>query len=74
MQLQEHLDHEFNSQYDDVRERYHLEMEDLRLYAEAEQEYYEYMSKVQAAGFGEDDEAYEAEWERTIEYYGNQGI
>jgi uncharacterized protein YeaO (DUF488 family) len=50
-QLQEHLDHEFGAQYDDVRERYASEIQ-----------------KVYDAGYGDDDQAYEADWKRTIEY------
>ena len=72
-QLQEHLDHEFGAQYDDVRERYANEIQDMRDYAESEQEHYEYLWKVQEAGFGDDYEAYEAEWQRAFNYYKNQG-
>ena len=68
LQLQEHLDHEFGAQYDDVRERYASELKDLRMYEESEREYYEYMQKVYDAGFGEDDDAYEAYWKRSLEY------
>ena len=70
----EHADHEFGAQYDDVRERYASEMRDLEIWAESEQEHYEYMQKVYDAGFGEDWESYEAMWKRTIEYYENQGL
>lgn len=72
--LQEHLDHEFGARYDDVRERYASEIRDLQMFAESEQEHYEYMQKVYDAGFGEDWEAYEAMWKRTLEYYENQGL
>ena len=71
---QEHADHVFGAQYDDVRERYASEIQDMRDYAESEQEHYEYMQKVFEAGFGEDCDAYEREWERTLNYYENQGI
>ena len=30
-QLQEHLDHEFGAQYDDIRERYASEIRDLEI-------------------------------------------
>ena len=71
---QEHADHVFGAQYDDVRERYASEIRDLEMFAESEQEHYEYMWKVKEAGFGEDCDAYEREWERTLNYYENQGI
>jgi len=71
---QEHADHVFGAQYDDVRERYASEVRDLEMFAESEQEHYEYMWKVKEAGFGEDCDAYEREWERTLNYYENQGI
>ena len=58
-QLQEQLDHEFGAQYDDVRERYATEIQDMRDYEESEREHYEYMQKVYEAGFGDDDQAYE---------------
>ena len=56
------------ARYDDVRERYHRELEDLRHDACIENEYYEYLWKVKEAGYGEDDDAYEANWRRTIQY------
>ena len=71
---QEHANHVFGAQYDDVRERYASEVRDLEMFAESEQEHYEYMWKVKEAGFGEDCDAYEREWERTLNYYENQGI
>ena len=58
-QYQEHMDHEFGAQYDDVRERYSAEIKDLEMYAKSEEEHYEYMGKVYEAGFGDDSEAYE---------------
>jgi hypothetical protein len=64
---QEHADHEFGAQYDDVRERYASEIQDMRDYEESEREHYEYMQKVYEAGFGEDCEAYEAYWKRLEE-------
>jgi len=65
----EHADHVFGAQYDDIRERYASEIADMRAYEESEREHYEYMWRVQEAGFGDDYEAYEANWARTIEYY-----
>jgi hypothetical protein len=56
------------ARYDDVRERYHREIEDMRRESETDNDYYEYMWKVKEAGFGDDDEAYEANWLRTIQY------
>tara|TARA_B100000287_G_C20657220_1_gene788931 strand:- start:220 stop:441 length:222 start_codon:yes stop_codon:yes gene_type:complete len=53
------MEHEFGAQYDDVRERYHAEMLDIKAYEEAEEDYHEYMTKVYNAGFGDDSEAYE---------------
>lgn len=54
---------------DSIRERYHREAEDMRRESEIDHEYCEYMQKVQDAGFGTDDEAYEASWKRTLDYY-----
>ena len=71
---QEHADHVFGAQYDDVRERYASELRDLQMWEHSEREHYEYMQKVYDAGFGEDCDAYEAMWKRTIEYYENQGL
>ena len=68
--MQEHADHEFGAQYDDVRERYASEVRDLEIWAESEREHYEYMQKVYDAGFGDDWKAYEAyhkEWIEALE-------
>ena len=65
---QEHADHVFGAQYDDVRERYAAELEDLRQDDLQYQWYTGYMTKVWDAGFGTDDEAYEASWKRTFAY------
>ena len=72
-QAQEHADHVFGAQYDDVRERYHAERLDMEMYDASEREHYEYMQKVYDAGFGDDEEAYEAYWKRTLDYYEQQG-
>jgi hypothetical protein len=66
-QQQEHADHVFGAQYDDVRERYASEIKDLEMYAKSEEEHYEYLGKVYEAGFGDDCEAYEEYWKRTME-------
>jgi len=65
---QEHANHEFGAQYDDVRERYASEIQDLRDYEESEREYYEYLQKVKDAGF-ETEEEYEAYWKRLEEQH-----
>jgi len=67
-QLQEHLDHEFGARYDDVRERYASEIRDLEIDNLITADHYEYMQKVYDAGYGDDSDAYEADWKRTIEY------
>ena len=61
---QEHANHEFGAQYDDVSERYASEVQDLRDYEESEREHYEYMQKVKDAGFGEEYTAYEC-WRKA---------
>ena len=66
--LQEHLDHEFGARYDDVRERYASEIQDMRNYEASEREHHEYMQKVYDAGHGDDSDAYEADWKRTMEH------
>ena len=70
-QLQEHLDHEFGARYDDVRERYASEIAYMN---EADEEYGDYMQKVYDAGYGDDDEAYEANWKRTIAYFEERNL
>jgi len=72
-QLQEHLDHEFLSHYDDVRERYASELEDLRQDDLQYEWHQEYMTRVYEAGFGDDSDAYEDSWVRTLNYYEKQG-
>ena len=54
---------------DAIRERYWREAEDMRNESLMSDEYQEYMQKVYEAGYGEDWEAYEAYWKRTLEYY-----
>lgn len=68
-QLDEHIEHAFGSRYDDMRERYAAELQDLRADDMMRQWYEEYMSKVWNAGFGTDDDAYEAYWSRALKYY-----
>jgi hypothetical protein len=67
---QEHMDHQFDSQYDDIRERYHDSIIGLDS-GDEWREWYEhdqYMQTVKDAGYGQDVEAYEANWLRTMEY------
>ena len=59
---------------DAIRERYHREAEDMRNESLMSDEHQEYLQKVYDAGFGEDVEAYEASWRRTLNYYENQGV
>ena len=68
-QLQEHLDHEFGAQYDDIRERYASEIRDLEIDNRMTAWHNEYMQKVYDAGYGDDDQAYEASWKRTEAYF-----
>ena len=68
-QLQEHLDHEFGAKYDDVRERYASEIRDLEIDNRMTAWHNEYMQKVYDAGYGDDDQAYEASWKRTEAYF-----
>ena len=65
---QEHANHEFGAQYDDVRERYASEIRDLEIDNLITADHYEYMQKVYDAGYGDDSDAYEANWKRTKEY------
>ena len=55
----EHLEHEFGAQFDDIRERYASEIEDLRQDDLAYADEMEYRQKVYDAGFGDDCGAYE---------------
>ena len=71
---QEHADHIFGAQYDNVRERYASEIRDLEMLERSEREHFEYMWKVQEAGFGEDWPEYEAMWRRQIEYATEQNL
>ena len=64
--LQEHLDHEFGARYDDVRERYASEIRDLEIDNLMTECHYEYMQKVYDAGYGDDDQAYEADWKLSL--------
>ena len=65
---QEHADHVFGAQFDDVRERYAAELEDLRQDDLQYEWWEEYMTKVWNAGFGDDSDAYEDSWKRTFAY------
>jgi hypothetical protein len=70
---QEHAEHMFGAQYDDVRERYASEIKDMQINDMIEEDYHEYMQKVYDAGFGRDADEYEAYWKRTLDYYEQQG-
>ena len=59
---------------DAIRERYHAEIQDMRREAILDAEHYDYMHLVQEAGFGEDHQAYESCWKRTLKYYEDQGL
>ena len=70
-QSQEHQDHVFGSQYDDKRERYAAELEDIRAMEQADLYEQEYRWRVHEAGYPdtlEGHEQYEAAWTRTIAY------
>ena len=54
---------------DAIRERYASELEDLKADDLQYEWWEEYMTKVWDAGFGDDHEAYEAYWKRTLEYF-----
>jgi len=73
-QLQEHLDHEFGAQYDDIRERYASEIRDLEIDNRMTAWHNEYMQKVYDAGYGDDDQAYEASWKRTEAYFDERNL
>ena len=62
--MQEHADHVFGAQYDDVRERYASELADLKADDEAYAHEQDYLQKVYEAGFGDDWQAYEAHFKQ----------
>ena len=64
-QGQEHAEHVFGAQYDDVRERYASEMEDLKMDDLMYQDEMEYLQKVYDAGFDSPEE-YEAYWTHLL--------
>lgn len=68
------VEEEFYTRQDAIRERYACQIEDARRDALIQQEMQEYYNKIWNAGFGTDFEAYEAYWERTLEYYEQQGV
>jgi hypothetical protein len=68
-QLDEHLEHTFNSHYDDIHERYATELRDIKYNDLAEEEHTEYMSRVWDAGYGCDFDSYEAYWSRLLKYF-----
>ena len=68
---QEHLDHVFGAQYDDVRERYASELEDIKAMERAERYEEEYRYRVCEAGYPDTLEGmyeYDKSWERTFAY------
>ena len=68
---QEHADHVFGAQYDDVRERYASELEDIKAMERADRYEEEYRYLVTQAGYPDTLEGwdeYEASWKRTFEY------
>lgn len=60
---------EFYAGQDAIRERYACQIEDARREALIEQEHQDYMNKVWLAGYGDDQDEYEAYWTRTLKYY-----
>jgi hypothetical protein len=64
-QAQEHADHVFGAQYDDVRERYASELADLKMDDLMYQDEMEYRQKVHEAGFDSAEE-YEAYWTHLL--------
>ena len=59
---------EYFSKSDSQRERFSAELLDIKMDDLQQQCYSEYMTKVWDAGFGTDDDAYEAYWKRLNEY------
>jgi hypothetical protein len=50
------------------REKIEADFENLQSQYELQLQYNQYKQRVFDAGFGEDEEAYEASWNRTFEY------
>ena len=70
-QYSEHFDHVFGAQYDDIRERYAAEYQDIKAMEQADREEEEYRHRVHEAGFPDTLEGmdeYEAYWSRAIKY------
>ena len=63
------VEEEFYASQDAIRERYACQIEDARREVLIEQEYHEYMNKVWLAGYGENQDEYEAYWNRALEYF-----
>lgn len=59
---------EYFSKSDSQRERFSAELLDVKMDDLQQQWYDEYMTKVWSAGFGTDEDAYEAYWKRLNEY------
>ena len=60
---------EFFAKQDAMRERYACQIEDARREALIEEEMHDYYNKAQAAGYGDDHQAYEDYWTRVYEYF-----
>ena len=70
-QSQEHYDHVFGAKYDDIRERYASELEDIKAMEQADFYEMEYRHLVTEAGYPDTStgmEEYEASWKRLFEY------
>lgn len=68
---QEHYDHVYGAKYDDVRERYASELEDLKADSLAYEEEMRYRQTIIDAGYPgtlEGMDEYEAYWKRIFEY------
>ena len=68
-QRREEMWDDYFAKSDSIRERYAAELRDLKIDDLITAEHNEYMQKVYDAGFGDDDEAYEASWKRTEQYF-----
>jgi len=63
---------EYFAKDDAIRERYASERLDIEAEEQSEREYYNYLHKVQEAGFDSAEE-YEASWKRQEQYAIQQG-
>jgi hypothetical protein len=67
MHRQEMLE-EQQARYDHISERFHREREEYRQESLEYEWYCHYMQQVHDAGYGDDSDAFEASWNRTIQY------